>query len=1014
MNPEQWQRCKEIFQAILDVPLPKRAEYVRDACGGDEHLRAEVLSLLEFQERSEKFLSEGAPRYLAGEHGEKLLSEPRLAAGELLSGRYRIVRRIGRGGMGEVYESEDLELGARVALKLIRPEIASRAQMLDRFKREVYLARQVTHPNVCRIFDLGYHAGPAGKTAFLTMELLPGETLAERLSGTGPMNTDEALPLIEQMSAGLAAAHNAGIIHRDFKSANVMLVPSAVVGEAEPGIQVKIMDFGLARAVSGGEDARTTLSLASLVVGTPAYMAPEQVEGGEITAAADTYALGIVMYEMVTGTLPFSGDSPWIVAAKRLLEAPPSPRSKIANLDRNWEAVILRCLERNPGARFENAVDVYSALSGKPAAQIKTPVAEQRKGRRHLTVAVALAVLLLGSASSYYLLTKSPGKSANSTSEPADSGPAAFGWHRTTFQADASFSDVRLAAGSLDPLKVLLFGPSFVRSWGPGQEAAPALPTPFTVADRAECSPGLWLIHDDRRHITEWDPSTQQPLTTIALPWSFTSGVCLNATASRWGFLVNERSSSRWIEFDTRINRTVREMPLNDLYVKATMHPKGDWIVLIGNTCVSVRRYEGLREIFRDTLDERLITPWAAAWSETGRYFALGFKQLVIYDFARKTRVHTLTTTGWISAIGWIGDRGVSVMDDRGRLYWASDPSREWQLKLEPRTPGVYVPFWIGSHYRWLAPNAAGQGRGLSWQYITPSLLFDLPVSPLDIWSVAVSPDGSRLAVAGKDPRIFIIDLQRRTIVQTLEGHTDGVPFVRFAQPNRLISASDDKTIRMWDTATGNLLTTAAGHESLVNAFAISPDGQWLVSVSSDNRIKLWRLPQLNFVRDIGTTASAGAAVAFLRNDNERLLISDWKGKIYRYEGQPPNWSIRQEYQLSNRSIYMVCPSEHAWWAVGPEQNAAGLWLVPSSDFRKTVRVSQAAAYYCATADDGRFTAVQFANHIELRSNAGSNLVATYRFAARIGDALAIAHGPPMVIGGFRDGHLLAWPLETQ
>ena len=378
MSPERWQQCKEIFQAAQVLPLSQRADYVQEACGGDEELRAEVLSLFQFHDRSDDFLSQTAPRYLAGERTPEPRLEQRLGAGKILSERYRIQRLLGRGGMGEVYESFDMELGSRVALKLIRPEIALGAEVLDRFKREVYLARQVTHPNVCRIFDLGYHAEPGEKTAFLTMELLSGETLAEHLKEKGAMTTDEALPLIKKMTAGLSAAHKAGIIHRDFKSANVMLVHDAAA-ETGAASDVKVMDFGLARVASGGDKDRTTLSAATVAVGTPAYMAPEQVEGGEITAATDIYALGIVMYEMVTGTLPFDGDSPWIVATKRLLEAPPSPRSRIANLDRNWEAAILRCLERNPAARFQSAIDVYHALSGESAGHVPAPAGMKEK-----------------------------------------------------------------------------------------------------------------------------------------------------------------------------------------------------------------------------------------------------------------------------------------------------------------------------------------------------------------------------------------------------------------------------------------------------------------------------------------------------------------------------------------------------------------------------------------------------------------------------------------------------------
>jgi hypothetical protein len=398
MNSERWQQCKQIFQAALDLPRPDRAAFLEQACAGDEELGREVSSLLASEERSNEFLSEGAADYLGSEFTGNAPPDRRLPAGEILAGRYRILRLIGRGGMGEVYEAEDLELHAPTALKLVRPEIAVQHEILDCFKREVYLARLVTHPNVCRIFDLGYHdTASAGRITFLTMELLAGETLLDRLARTGPMTTTEALPLVHQLVEGLTAAHRAGIIHRDFKSGNVILSPQTEGSPDGAGVQIKIMDFGLARAMTGAGDARTTLTVAGGLIGTPAYMAPEQIEGGEITAATDIYALGVVMYEMIAGVLPFVGDSPWIVATKRLREPPASPRTHVPELDPTWESVILRCLERSSAARFQNAADVSRALSGEHISQVKTFPAKHesderepvRKGIRPRTLAVA-------------------------------------------------------------------------------------------------------------------------------------------------------------------------------------------------------------------------------------------------------------------------------------------------------------------------------------------------------------------------------------------------------------------------------------------------------------------------------------------------------------------------------------------------------------------------------------------------------------------------------------------------
>jgi eukaryotic-like serine/threonine-protein kinase len=268
--------------------------------------------------------------------------------------------------MGEVYEAEDTELATRVALKTIRPHIAGDGQAVDRFKREILLARRVTHPNVCRIFDVSQHqpdpvegeAFAAGPVTFLTMELLEGETLSARLRRAGPLPHAEAEPIAVQMAGALAAAHRAGVVHRDVKCGNVILVRAE-----DDSVRAVITDFGLAREdVSRDEGAAEMSSSTGAMVGTAAYMSPEQVIGGRITAAADIYAFGVVLYEMVTGVKPFGGDSALSTAIRRLRERPQSPRTLAPDLPQRWERAILRCLERDPEARFATAEDVARAL----------------------------------------------------------------------------------------------------------------------------------------------------------------------------------------------------------------------------------------------------------------------------------------------------------------------------------------------------------------------------------------------------------------------------------------------------------------------------------------------------------------------------------------------------------------------------------------------------------------------------------------------------------------------------
>jgi len=303
------------------------------------------------------------------------------APGAVIAGRYRVSRFIARGGMGEVYEVEDLELRERVALKTVRPEVAGDTLTVERFRREIQLARKVTHPNVCRIFDVAHHRpedGGAG-VIFLTMELLVGETLADRLKRAGPLQPAEALPIARQVADALHAAHEVGVVHRDLKPGNIMLVSGRLVSgrlvSGQAGLRAVVTDFGLARLESGSEDQQGLALTAAGVVGTPAYLAPEQVEGKELTPAVDVYAFGIVLFEILTGTVPFIGDNALSTAVKRLQHAPPSPRLHVPGLDQRWETAILRCLARDPAARFSSAPAAVDAISQGTAPEAARPSA---------------------------------------------------------------------------------------------------------------------------------------------------------------------------------------------------------------------------------------------------------------------------------------------------------------------------------------------------------------------------------------------------------------------------------------------------------------------------------------------------------------------------------------------------------------------------------------------------------------------------------------------------------------
>jgi serine/threonine protein kinase len=299
-----------------------------------------------------------------------------LSPGMLIANRYHVRRLLGVGAMGEVHEVEDTLLGTIVALKTLNARLAGDLSALKRLKREVAAARSVTHPNACRIFDLGSHSGHEvlGVVAFLTMEYLPGVTLAKYLTAHGPYAPREALPLLIQLADGLAAAHAAGIVHRDLKAENIMMV------EAKSGFRAVIMDFGLA-GFDLPDDAG--LEHGSGFSGTVAYAAPERIAGGRATPASDVYSFGLIAHEMLTGQRPIPGGS----------------QSKLAGcgtLPASWERLLRRAIDVDPKARFANGGAFAEGLRAL-AVGAKSGAPSGRRPFVFSTVVVAVVVAAVAS-----------------------------------------------------------------------------------------------------------------------------------------------------------------------------------------------------------------------------------------------------------------------------------------------------------------------------------------------------------------------------------------------------------------------------------------------------------------------------------------------------------------------------------------------------------------------------------------------------------------------------------------
>jgi len=303
-----------------------------------------------------------------------------LKTGAIFAGRFEVIEELGRGGMGKVYKVLDKEVNEKIALKLLKPEIAADEKTIERFRNELKFARKIGHPNVCRMYDLNRE----GDTHYITMELVSGEDLKSTITRIGQLPTGKSISIAKQVCAGLAEAHRLGVVHRDLKPQNIMLDKEG---------NSRIMDFGIARSLKA-----KGITAAGVMIGTPEYMSPEQVEVKDVDQRSDIYSLGVILYEMVTGRLPFEGETSIAIAMKHKSEAPQDPGKLNTQIPEELSRVILRCLEKDKEKRYQSAGEVRAELDaiekGMPTTERVVP---KRKPitSKEITVTLSTKKLLI-------------------------------------------------------------------------------------------------------------------------------------------------------------------------------------------------------------------------------------------------------------------------------------------------------------------------------------------------------------------------------------------------------------------------------------------------------------------------------------------------------------------------------------------------------------------------------------------------------------------------------------------
>jgi len=352
---ERWAIIEPLLDRVLDLPPDRRREFLRSACD-DPAVREEIERLLHAAETESDLLTGPAAAFAepmvawVDRRRAEMSARARFAAGERL-GPYVIESELGRGGMAMVYRAHDPRHGRTVAVKVLRPEVAGLLAR-ERFAREIGIVGRLSHPGILQLYDSGAFTRDDGTPiVYYSMPCLSGRSLRDRLREQPELPLDEALTVAREVAAALAYAHDAGVVHRDIKPENIYLDEAGV----------RVADFGIARAL--GEAGGERLTASGLVLGTPAYMSPEQGTGGVVDGRADVYALGCVLYEMLAGTTPFTGATARAIFARHVAAQVPPLTTVRPDVGPALERVVLRALALEPGDRFPSAAALAAALA---------------------------------------------------------------------------------------------------------------------------------------------------------------------------------------------------------------------------------------------------------------------------------------------------------------------------------------------------------------------------------------------------------------------------------------------------------------------------------------------------------------------------------------------------------------------------------------------------------------------------------------------------------------------------
>lgn len=791
---------------------------------------------------------------------------------------YEILGDLGRGGMGIVYKARQLGLNRLVALKMLLSANHAGEEELARFRAEAEALAALRHPNVVQVYEAGEWSG----RPYFSMELVEGGTLAGRMTGE-PFASREAAELIETLAGAVQAAHEHGIVHRDLKPANVLMGADAPSGATFP----RITDFGLAKFMK--RPAGQTRSGA--VMGTPAYMAPEQARGDSknIGPAADVYALGAMLYELLTGRPPFQGESTLGVLLRVLSHEPTPPRRLHSEIPSDIEAICLKCLEKEPHHRYATAAalatDLRNFLRGLPTDR---PESAWRRLETELYFKnVALAERAWAAGQPQYVdgyLDACP--------------PDLRGWewhcvrglgrgrllihrgHKDVVFAVAFSRDGRLLASASDDQTVLL------RATDSGEVVK-------TLGGHSDQLYAIRFSPDNRRlaassqdrMVRVWDL-----LTGESVVWTGHTDVVVGVDWSPDGFLVASGSDDSTIRlWDAATGQTIRVLRGHTDMVNGVAFSPNSSLLVSGSYDQTVRLWEVATGRERLRLAGHAGFVWSVAFSPDGSRLASGGGDHTVrlWDTATGQELHTLTGHAgavWGVAFSPDGRRLASVSWDRTVRIWDPGTGQE-AVTLRGHADSVNG-LAFDSEGRRLA-TASDDRTVVVWDAVPApegdtAVIGVLRGNGLFVHTVAFSPDGRRLATGGDDRTVRLWSLATGAVERSLHGHTALITGLAFCPDGAwLVSGSADKTLRIWETATGRELGVLRGHTDRVHGVAVDCNGR-IASCAWDRTVRVWDAGTKRELRVLHGHTNWVWAVAFSPDGRQLASAStDWTVRLW-------------------------------------------------------------------------------------------------------------------------------------